>query len=292
MCAYAHAYVCTSLCIYIHLHAYSYICIRIYIYINTYKYVSIFIYTYTFTCIFRYIHTYIKYKSTYIYTYKHLRHRTHALHPLHKSVTFHFRRCELLLELAYLSCINGRVRLQPLNILLFYFALSLHCLEVTAGHTCIQLGRQIFGMRGHFTQLILQHRTETGSKITGIEERVPHTAMHHGATFGSPATHCNTRQHTATHGNTLQQAVSLATLKHKHCFTRLATQLQHTATHCNTLQHTATSRPTIHNSPATPQLFRRPPLHVQSRLPVSLWAPCIQLHLSERADKYKSQCFG
>jgi len=34
----------------------------------------------------------------------------------------------------------------------------------------------------------------------------------------SPATHCNTLQHTATHCNTLQ----------------------HTATHCNTLQHTAT----------------------------------------------------
>jgi len=176
--------------------------------------------------------------------------------------------------------------------LLFYFALSLHCLEVTAGHTCIQLGRQIFGMRGHFTQLILQHRTETGSKITGIEERVPHTAMHHGATFGSPATHCNTRQHTATHGNTRQHTATSCLTCYSETQTLFHATRNSAATHCNTLQHTATSRPTIHNSPATPQLFRRPPLHVQSRLPVSLWAPCIQLHLSERADKYKSQCFG
>ena len=44
----------------------------------------------------------------------------------------------------------------------------------------------------------------------------------------TPATHCNTLQHTATHCNTLQHTAT-------HC-----NALQHTATHCNTLQRTAT----------------------------------------------------
>jgi len=52
----------------------------------------------------------------------------------------------------------------------------------------------------------------------------------------TPATHCNTLQHTATHCNTLQHTAT-------HCYTvqhTLFNTLQHTATHCNTLQHTAT----------------------------------------------------
>jgi len=51
----------------------------------------------------------------------------------------------------------------------------------------------------------------------------------------TPATHCNTLQHTATHCNTLQHTAT-------HCYTvqhTLFNTLQHTATHCNTLQHTA-----------------------------------------------------
>ena len=58
----------------------------------------------------------------------------------------------------------------------------------------------------------------------------------------SPATHCNTLQHTVTHCNTLYHTVS-------HCNTlqNIATEcntLQHAATRCITPQHTAT--PAIH----------------------------------------------
>ena len=61
----------------------------------------------------------------------------------------------------------------------------------------------------------------------------------------APATHCNTRQHTATHCNTLQHtATQCNTLQHvaTHCNT-----LRHIATHCNTLQHIATHCTTLHH---------------------------------------------
>jgi len=49
--------------------------------------------------------------------------------------------------------------------------------------------------------------------------------------------HCNTRQHTATQGNTLcvEHFFFFQSLAVTHC-----KKMQHIATHCNTLQHTAT----------------------------------------------------
>jgi len=55
------------------------------------------------------------------------------------------------------------------------------------------------------------------------------------------STNCNSLQHTATHGNTLQQE---AAAEKRRCFAEAAllamhaemeVALQHTATHCNTL---------------------------------------------------------
>jgi len=59
-------------------------------------------------------------------------------------------------------------------------------------------------------------------------------------------THCNTLQHTATHGthcNTLHYTAAYTHASATHCNT-----LQHTATHCNTLQHTATHCNTLQHT--------------------------------------------
>ena len=48
-------------------------------------------------------------------------------------------------------------------------------------------------------------------------------------------THCNTLQHTATYGNTVQQQCKF---EQNPCH-QDRSSLQHTAAHCNTLQHTA-----------------------------------------------------
>ena len=87
--------------------------------------------------------------------------------------------------------------------------------------------------------LCKRQTTSTATKCNTLQHSlVQHTATHtthcntlntlqHSAGIRRPATHCNTRQHTATHGNTRQHTAA-------HCCTR-----QHTATHCNSLQHTA-----------------------------------------------------
>jgi len=54
-------------------------------------------------------------------------------------------------------------------------------------------------------------------------------------TLQHTSTHCNTRQHTATHYKTLQHTAT-------HCNTR-----QHPATHWKTLQNTATHCNTLHD---------------------------------------------
>ena len=77
----------------------------------------------------------------------------------------------------------------------------------------------------------------------------PHSSM-----YSMHAINITALQHTATHGNTLQQnvlndscctATQYNTLQHtafneSHCTGTHCNTLQHTATHCNTLQHTAT----------------------------------------------------
>jgi len=83
---------------------------------------------------------------------------------------------------------------------------------------------------------------------TGTHGNTRHTATHgntrqhtatHCNTRQHTTTHCNTQQHTATHGNTLQHtATPCNMLLH---FRRLTlVSLQHNTSHCNTLQHTAT----------------------------------------------------